>query len=373
MNVALLSTGFMGNKEATAITLNDFAQELVKKGNKVTIISEKRKEDNRLEDIKGVQIYRIGFTKNKIRKFSLYNRILAHTLAIRKMQKKNIKNFQIIHSFSAAPIIALRSILAKIFNQRAKTIHTLKSYSRESMGTNFFRILNLTDMITVPTYVFAKKLISKGVKKNKIRVIHSHINTKKFYPQNKEQLKKKYGFSGKKIIIYYGSMWKNKGTEILIDSLPSVLDHNPDTMFIFAPRNVPYSDRYDIPLSKFREKVKIIKDKIKMENFVTMADLVVLPYPTLIGTEGNPSCMLEAMACKTSVVTTDLPELREIADGLVWMAKPNDINSLVATINHALDHPSMEMIENAYQKAQEFSVEKITDEFLEVYRKLQHK
>ena len=371
MKIALLSTGFLSGKEATAITLTDFSKELLNCNNEVTIISEMRKEAVRCENIDGCKVYRIGFSgQNKyVKQFSPYNRIIAHSLAIRKMQNKSNTKFDVMHSFSAAPIMVLRCALARLFNRKALTIHTLKSYSREKVGKYLFKALNLVDFVTVPTKVFAQMLIKKGVKKDKIRVIRSHINVHRFIPKDKNELKEKYGFANKKIIFYYGSMWKLKGTDILMQALPKIIEKNEDTIFMFAPRNLPYANKYNVELDKYKDRVIMIKKNVKIEDYVAMADVVVLPYPSLVGTEGNPSCMLEAMACKTAVVTTNLPELKEIADGEVYFAKPNDVDSLVANILEAVENPSSEMIEKAYIKAQQFSVEKISKQYMELYQK----
>ena len=247
----------------------------------------------------------------------------------------------------------------------------MKSYSRNKWGSSFHFILNLADIITVPTKVFAQKLKKAGVKKNKIKIINSNINTNKFKPLNKEELKIKYGHKNKKIIFYYGAMWHMKGVNYLIKAIPQIIQKRKDIKVIFAPRNNDnHVKNYRKMMSEKNNKVEIITKDIDIVEYVNMADIVVLPYPSLIGTEGNPSCMLEAMACKTPVVTTDLPELREIADGCVFMAKPGDVQSLQETMIHALNHPNPEMVERAYQKAQEFSVEKITNQFTELYEEL---
>ena len=371
MNIALLSTGFLGKNEATAITLIDFSKELMKSGNKVVIISEKRKESSRYEKIDGVQIYRIGFPiRNEILKsiWDIYNRIIAHTLAIRRMKRKNKAEFDIIHNFSAAPILSLRVILSKIISPNAKIIHTLKSYSRERTGTLFYRLLNYVDVITVPTAVYARKLLSFGVKKEKIKVIHSHINTHKFFPKNKQELKEKYHLSRKKVVLYYGSMWENKGTDILIRAIPYITKSSPDIVFIFIPRNMPYAKKYESSLQSLGRNTMLINQEVNIPEYVALAELVVLPYTTLIGTEGNPSCLLEAMACKTPVVTTALPEIIEIAQDCVLMAKPGDVASLAETISLALKKYPAEIVEKAYQQAQNFSVEKIAQELVQIYK-----
>jgi len=97
MNIALLSTGFLGaRKEATTITLIDFAKELVNQKNKVIIISEKRKESIRYEKVEGIQTYRIGFPFGfkKFNPLSFYNRIFAHAFGVKRM-KKDLENLML--------------------------------------------------------------------------------------------------------------------------------------------------------------------------------------------------------------------------------------------------------------------------------------
>ncbi len=368
MNIALLSTGSFQEKEATAITIMDFAQELMHQKNQVTIICERRGEKNRFEEIKGIKIYKIGFRDRDKDRLAIYNRIFAHAFGLRRMQKKSQSDFEVIHSFSAAPILALRTVISKLFNKKALTVHTLKSYSRAKLGSAFYKALNFVDIVTVPSRVFADKLITRGVQKDKIRVIHSHIDTKKFVPQDRDALKRKYGYEKKNIIFYYGAMWEKKGTDDLIKAIPMVLKQNNKALFLFAPRNLPYAENYDQELSYFGNRVRILKEEVNIADYVAMADLVVLPYPELTGTEGNPSCLLETMACKTPVVTTSLPELQEIVGDCVFMASQKDINSIAQSIIKALEYYPENMIEKAYRRAQEFSVEKITQDFLQVYR-----
>ncbi|HLD72421.1 MAG TPA: glycosyltransferase family 4 protein [Candidatus Nanoarchaeia archaeon] len=379
MHIALLVSALQPHqKESLAITTINLAQQLAKEKQEVTIVSRNKWNLPAFEKKEGVAFLRI---KN-INKLAVYNKLLAFPLAIRKLTKSN--KIEVLHSFSSAPLLVLRSLLAqKFFARKAVVIHTLKSYSIRKdvtaksgskllsmLGNISYHLLNYADIITVPTAIFADRLCSKKIEAEKIRIIGSHINLSRFYPQQKEKLKKKYNYGQKNILFYYGAMWEIKGTEYLIQSIPKIIQKNPETLFVFAPRNlVQAKEKYFHLIKKLgiESYVQFIEKEVVIEDYVNLADLVVLPYPHLEGTEGNPSCLLEAMACKTAVVTTDLPELKEIAEGCVFFAKPGDVESLAETINHALNNPDLEMVERAYQKAQEFSVEKITQKFLNLY------
>jgi len=80
------------------------------------------------------------------------------------------------------------------------------------------------------------------------------------------------------------------------------------------------------------------------------------------------------MACKTPVVTTDLPELREIVEHEkdVLMAKPKDVESLSLEINKLLENKRLQvrLSENAYKKSKQFDVRLITQQFIDLYNGL---
>ena len=374
MNIEIISNFRDYMKESTNITTLELAKELIKLKNTVVIIAKKKNQKNRKNVIDNIVIYRVGVL-SKLAFF--YNEILSMSLGIRRIQKSMKLKFDIIHSFSAAPLLVLRSFLSKIFARKAVVVHTMKSYSRNKLGRSFYRILNLVDVVTVPTKVFADRLIKKGVKRRKIHIIRSHINIDKFVPLNKKSFKKKYGYGNKKIILYYGAMWHLKGCDYLVKAIPKIIDKNKDVKFVFVPRSV------DWRVNNYKKQIKdmgmenycdfVLKD-VKIEDYVGMADMVVLPYPNLIGTEGNPSCMLEAMASKTAVVTTALPELKEIVqhEKDVLMAKPKNIESLAFEINKLLSDKKLQkkLTESAYKKSKEFDVHKITKQFIDLYKKL---
>jgi len=360
MNIALFSIGVLRNpKESAHITTVGLAKTLTKRGHTVVIITEKAEGLPIRELIDDVIIYRSY-------KIPVLSKIFSHSLALRSIQKElNIK-FDVIHSFSATPLFVVSSLLARLFAREAKVIHSLKSYSRNKFSNYCYPLLNLVDNVTIPTEVFASRL--KGVSKKKIKLIYSPINLNKFYPQDKEVLKKKYGYEGKKIILYYGAVWENKGVNILLKALPQIIEKNSDAILICAPRYSMIEEQKKLVEDLgLQDKVHFLTEDVIIQDYVNLADVVALPYKNLIGTEGNPSCLLEAMACKTLVVTTDLPELREIAQGCVLMAKPDYVDSLVDNLDQALKNDYHEMIEKAYQKSLQFDTEKISEQFLELY------
>ncbi len=343
MNILLLTTRFLpGSKEATKITITEYQKLLEEQGHHVVLVDEK------------------GLFKT--------------VKLVKQLQHQQNVTFDVIHGFSAAPLMAAKVILVKWFcSPQAKTVQTLKSYSRNFFGGLYFSfLLNLVDTITVPTNVFKRKLVSYGCLGKKINVIHSFINTEKFIPLNKKELQKKYGYDHKKIIFYYGSLHENKGVQYLIEAFPMVQEQIKNAVLLIAPRHPP-NEWFLEQVKELGENFRIVTEDINVVEYLNLADVLVLPYKNLLGTEGNPSCLLEAMACKVPVVTSDLSELREIVtpEEDVLMAESGNILLLSQQIQRLLNDEPLrkKLTEKAYQKVEEFDARTVTKEFLKVYEK----
>jgi glycosyltransferase involved in cell wall biosynthesis len=347
MNIVFYSiTPLRYFKEATTLTILGLAKGLKRKGHQVTIITEKVKGAPEFENHNGIFIYRLN--KGKLFFPLTLNRI-----------KRDVGKIDIIHCFSATPLFVLNGFFSKLITSNTKIFHSLKSYPRDNFSKYFYWLLHLADTVTVPTEIFAKKLSLGNVK-----VLRSPINLRKFYPKDKKELRKKYGLSGK-IVFYYGAFHEHKGVNNLINTIP----HLKDVKFIFAPRyaNIP-KERALVKKLGVANQVEFITKNIPIEDYVNLADVLVLPYNSLISTEGNPSCMLEAMACKTPVITSSLPELKETFENLVVMTKPGDVKELAEKIEFVLENKNKKMIEAAYLESQKFSVAKVADRLLKLYK-----
>ncbi len=351
MNIVLSSIGALKNpRESARITLLLLAKELRQKGHDVRIIAKGEGE----EHIQGMTI----------RKTSLP----AIPLLLRRMNKE--KKIDIIHSFSSSPLFLVPHLFAP-----GRKVHTLKSYSRSFLGRVGYGILRLADAVTVPTHHFASRL---PFRKN-IHIIRSPIDTSKFYADDTKKEK-----SGReKIVLYYGAMTHDKGANILLQSIPHVLkeaaearesvegeqvEMAEDIRFLFYPRHSNIQEWVNIAKELHLEShCKFITDDVDIAECVRNADLVALPYANLRGTDGNPSCLLEAMACGTPLVTSDLPELREIAEGSAEFVRAGDRKELAEKIVRLLRQPDKDKIQKGIKAASQFAASVVAKEMEEIY------
>ncbi len=375
MKILLIANSFTKNmKEATNITTLNYARELQRRGHQVIVVAEKRKYLPAFEVFADVPIYRhpVSFSNTFMKK------IAGIQLTLRQL-KLNHFYPDLIHVFSSSLFLSLHGILAKTIFPDSKIVHTIKSESQYQYDKRFTFLLRFVDLITVATKKQANGFIRKGIKKEKIRIIPSHINLAKFRPLPEENLKRKYGFSKREVVLNYGAMREDKGTADLFKSIPLVVKEKPSVLYLFICRWKKIEECYlrFIKDHKLEKNVKIITDDVAIEEYVNLADLAVFPYQTLTRTESNPSCVLECLACRTPVITTNLDELQEILapeQDCIMVPPKNNLQIAAATIkllNHA--RKRKKLAENGLKTARIFDLRKITQKFLREYETLLRK
>lgn len=353
MNIILCSISALQNpKESAKITLLLLAKELQKQGHTVIIVAPRRKCMKNKEILDGITMYR-------------YSSLLSLPFAIRNIQQCECWKADVIHGFSAALLFEIPLFLSKIFSPHVKVLLSLKSYSRSKMGMLGASLIKLVDTVTVPTNTHAHIW---GIKNYEI--LRSPIDTK-FKILDKKKLKEKYGFANKKIILYYGALWKDKGVDVLLKAIPKIVEKEKDFQVLILPRYIQIQPQQKLVRRlQIGNYVKFITEDVVIEEYVNLAEMIVLPYRNLRGTEGNPSCLLEAMACGTPVVTSDLPELREIAEGSVEFVRSGDPQKLAEKIVQLIKHPDPDKIKAGVTVARKFSAQKVAKSVEEIYTRI---
>ncbi len=106
----------------------------------------------------------------------------------------------------------------------------------------------------------------------------------------------------------------------------------------------------------------------ELPKWYNAADLFI--YPCLYAGFGLPP--LEAMACGTPVITSNLTSLPEVVGDAGIMINPYDKKQLVEAIHRVLTDENLRenLIKKGLQKAKDFSWDKAAKETLTVYRKV---
>jgi phosphatidylinositol alpha-mannosyltransferase len=220
--------------------------------------------------------------------------------------KRFISNnsFDIIHTHG--PFAPNMSFLALLYSDAVNvaTFHT--SFS----GFNYYKLSKLLftpvskkidGSICVSKH--ALKEIYPHFPKGNYKIIPNGVDTSRFSPDGK-RLKE---FSGKKIILFLGRLDPRKGLPVLLEAFPLIKKEIPDAILLVAGKGVPPEN---IP-EDLKESI-IFKGLIPNEMvpvYYRSADLYC--SPALYG-ETFGIVLLEAMACGTPVIASDIDGYREV-------------------------------------------------------------
>jgi glycosyltransferase involved in cell wall biosynthesis len=165
-----------------------------------------------------------------------------------------------------------------------------------------------------------------GVSPGKIEVIPHGIPDAPF--AEPDAAKAKLGFAGKPVVLTFGLLSPNKGIEVMIDAMPSILDRQPDTVYVVLGATHPTLVRREG--EQYRESLMARARKLGVENHVCFLNQFVerstlLDYISMCDVYGTPYLHEAQMTSGTlaysfgmgkAVVSTPYWHARELlADG----------------------------------------------------------
>lgn len=225
-----------------------------------------------------------------------------------------------------------------------------------------------------------EQLIHLGYLKEKLEVIPNSIDTKKYNRFNKQEVRKKFGFSKDLIIItYLGHLTHNKGVDLLIKSFPVVLRKIPNVRLVLAWSELASGEKKIKKLIKeeiLEDKV-IILGEVDVPDFFSATDILVLPYRVTFATQLFPSTLLEAMSVGVPLVTTNIEPLSELFKDkkAALLVSPADSIKIAEAIINLLGDKKLrkEMINSQKEIIQrKFSQEIIINKYLKLYKELKN-
>lgn len=157
-----------------------------------------------------------------------------------------------------------------------------------------------------------------------------------------KQQKDGLGLSGAKIIGFAGRFAEEKGGDILIESIPYLVEKIKDVKIVFAGEdNLVYEDFY----KRKKDLIDRYKDRIlflglvapkNMPEFFAMCDVLALPSRA----ECFGLVQAEAMLCGTPVVAFDIPGGRVpvLETGMGELAKKYDLKDFAGKIIKIIKH-----------------------------------
>jgi len=171
------------------------------------------------------------------------------------------------------------------------TLHTVLADPQPTQRAVLMRIVETSGRVIVMAEKGRELLQTEyGVSPGKIEVIPHGIPDAPF--AEPEAAKAKLGFAGKPVVLTFGLLSPNKGIEVMIDAMPSILDRQPDTVYVVLGATHPTLVRREG--EQYRESLMARARKLGVEHhvcflnqfverstlldYISMCDVYVTPY-----------------------------------------------------------------------------------------------
>ena len=275
-----------------------------------------------------------------------------------------------------AKCIVVRAILDLMYIIYEKYKNNLNFFS-ESYYKHFGKLYADRSDIILTCSEYSKKDIINifSVDPEKIKVIPLSVSD--IYKTENESgkisaAKAKYGIEGR-YIYYIGNFKHHKNVENLIIAFRKILPKFKDLKLVLAG---PKTHLYQQYLSLIH--VLSIQDSVIFTGKILPEDephllyngAEVFVFPSLYEGFGIPP--IEAMACGTPVISSNLTSLPEVISSAGILVDPFNTDDLAAAISSILSNNSLKdvLIEKGFKLAKKFSQENVSKQYYEFFKKL---
>lgn len=288
------------------------------------------------------------------------------------------ENYDIIHSHGGVAGFYGRTL--KKHNPKIKSVHTIHGIHYINVNKFFKKNISKTieqylvqftnNTICVSRSDFITAVEMKITDEFKTVVIPNGIDLTKFSPREKNQnLMNDLGISEKNFVIGNVSRFDiQKNQKLIIQAAYFLTKKYPDMRIVLigSGENLKRTMEYarSANLGKY---VIFTGERTDTENLYSLFDIFV--FPTFW--EGMPFVLLEAMASKTPIICSNLPELNEVVTNefSALTIDPHDMDDLFKCIEKLYENSDLrvKLADNAYNTVQKYDEKKLIADYENVY------
>jgi len=331
----------------------DLSKELVKLGHNVTVVcaNEPKSEQNK-SAVEGISVKRLNYIGK------IANTNISLTLPVRLLKE----NFDILHTHFPTPWSSDWSAIISLIKRKPLVItyhNDIENHSTMRMLAGIYNkfflkfVLKTAKKIIIdqPDYLKYSKFLKRY--KTKVIVVPIGIDINKFKPHKCKKIRNMIFFLG-----ILDKFHRYKGLDYLIKSVALVKKKIPDIKLVVGGKG-ELVDEYKqlvkrLRLEKNVDFIGYVDDKTLVKLY-SRSQIFILP--SISNFEGFGIVLLEAMACKTPVICTDLVGMAKNVEnnraGIV--IRPKDTKALGGAIIEILTNEKIakDMRENALRLAKE--------------------
>jgi len=268
---------------------------------------------------------------------------------------------QIVHIHTPIPI--LHGIFGKVF-LRAKLALTL--YGTDFLRLKSERLLQRCIRRSVDTIFFVSKAMLEDLKQMSPgkHLVYTPIgvDTNKFYDQKRQR---------KKQLVAVGMLKWQKGYEYLLQAVKGVFSGHPEYKLVIIGHG-PLGVNIEEMAKNFMiaDRVELLKRLTQEQVATTLNESSIFVMSSV--TEGFPRALIEAIACGTPVVATDVGSCREIVDEVGFIVKPRDPREFADAVNRLIENGELraEFSRNCQEVAKRYDWKRTSEIVENEYRRL---
>ncbi len=244
----------------------------------------------------------------------------------------------LLHRINAPIITTLHTVLDEPDNEYHRSLVNLCKISHKVVVMNKYGIDILQGIY--------------GINKDKVELIPHGIPDLPFADSN--YYKRKFHMEGRKTILTFGLLGRNKGIEIMLNAMATIVEADPDVLYIILGMTHPEvlrheGESYRYQLQRIVSDLKLEKNVIfhnrfvdshELYNFICAADIYVTPY--LNREQLTSGTLAFAVGTGKAIVSTPYRAAQDLLDnGRGKLVRFNDPEHLAETILSILENPTL--------------------------------
>jgi teichuronic acid biosynthesis glycosyltransferase TuaC len=291
----------------------------------------------RRDEIDGIEVFhpRFAVIPRYMKWFDGLSYLWSVARVVRQLARRNEFTFDLIDVHWTYPDIVAGYVLAR--SRSKKFIVTIRGhealYDQEVSLRRWVvsTLLRRADFVIALSEELREKVIRLGVSPERCRVVLNGVDLNSFNYMDREACRRRLGLSStSRILLSVGRLTQQKGHHDLISVMPQLSQRGETQLYIIG--GVNREEDFSLVLRKMIADLKLdnvhIVDPVPHDELAFWygaADLFCLATKT----EGCPNVVLEALACGTPVVATNVGAIRELIT--------DDENGIVVESNQMSD------------------------------------
>lgn len=260
------------------------------------------------------------------------------------------------------------------------TFHTILPEPSREQRKIFDGLVDVSSRIVVMSEFGRELLVEQlGVDDEKVRVIPHGIPDMPFL--DPAICKNKFSLDGRKVLLTFGLLSRNKGIELMIEALPEVVKAHPEVTYIVLGATHPNvivheGESYRLELQQLAERLGIERnvrfvnafvDQDVMLDYLTAADLYITPYRA--AEQITSGTLAYSVGLGKAVISTPYWHARELlADGRGELVPFGEPHALARTLCDLLDDDARRdgLRRRAYEEGRRMTWPAVAQRYLDV-------